>query len=115
MAFTQEELETWEGQVKSFIEKRRPLEHIRSELDLDYSIQDQSIEIFEIRPKWDDPTRKVQSPVAKTTWVRNQQIWKIYWMRADLKWHLYDPDPKVDKLEEFLHIINADPYSCFWG
>jgi hypothetical protein len=28
-----------------------------------------------------------QKPAAKATYVRKTDRWKIYWQRADLKWH----------------------------
>lgn len=31
----------------------------------------------------------MESPVAKATYVKTQNIWKVYWMRADLRWHAY--------------------------
>ncbi|MGH8716972.1 MAG: DUF3024 domain-containing protein [Burkholderiales bacterium] len=30
-------------------------------------------------------------PVAKATYVKAQDVWKVFWQRADLKWHRYDP------------------------
>ncbi len=36
-------------------------------------------------------------------------------MRADLKWHRYEPVPEVNSLDEFLKIIEEDAYSCFYG
>ena len=47
----------------------------------------QSIELFEIRPQWDKPKIKQEYPFAKATFVRAKGRWKIYWKRADLKWH----------------------------
>ena len=53
--------------------------------------------------------------MAKATYVRSQNIWKVYWQRADLKWHSYDPDPEVDSIEDFLSVVDADKYACFFG
>ncbi|MFV0283729.1 MAG: DUF3024 domain-containing protein [Castellaniella sp.] len=36
-------------------------------------------------------------------------------MRADLKWHGYEPLPPVRTLEEFVAEVDADPCCCFWG
>ncbi|HKL26212.1 MAG TPA: DUF3024 domain-containing protein [Desulfuromonadales bacterium] len=57
----------------------------------------------------------MESPVAKATYVKIRKIWKIYWMRADLKWHGYQPDPVVQSIEEFLEIVERDEYGCFYG
>ena len=115
MAFTDEEHEKWDTLVGQYIEEQRPPEEIRAQVDLGYSINDQSIEIFEIRPRFDKPEEKIREMAAKATWVKRQQVWKIYWQRADMKWHGYEPVPQVDTLQEFLDLVEEDEYACFWG
>lgn len=115
MAFDEFTLHRIEKIVSTFIEKRRPPAYMRKELDLGFGIKDQSVEIFEIRPRWQYPEEIMHIPVAKTTYVRTQDVWKIYWMRQDLKWHGYEPLPEVFTIEEFLAEVHADPCHCFWG
>ncbi len=55
MKFSEIETKRVEKAMAAFLEKRRPLATIRSKLDLGYRISGQSVELFEIRPKW-DPT-----------------------------------------------------------
>ncbi|MBW2030193.1 MAG: DUF3024 domain-containing protein [Deltaproteobacteria bacterium] len=62
-----------------------------------------------------DPERILELPVAKSTYVRTKDVWKIYWQKRDLKWHRYDPDPEVKSIEEFLGIVDRDEYGCFFG
>lgn len=85
MAFNELERKRIEKTVGRFIETRRPPPAIRSQLDLGFRLQGQSVELFEIRPVWDNPSQKMESPVAKATYVKTQNVWKVYWMRADLK------------------------------
>ncbi len=101
--------------VSTFIEKRRPPPHIRKELDLAFRLSGQSVEIFEVRPRWQHPEEIMECPVAKATYVKTQDLWKIYWMRQDLKWHSYPLLPQVDTIVEFLEEVAADPSACFWG
>jgi spore coat polysaccharide biosynthesis protein SpsF (cytidylyltransferase family) len=115
MAFSEFETTKFEKVVDSFIQKRRPPPHIRNELDLGFRIKGQSVEIFEIRPLWQNPKEKMEEPVAKATYVKTQRVWKVYWQRADLKWHRYDPDPEVQTLDEFLAVVDRDEYACFFG
>lgn len=115
MAFTQEERVQHQKRMDTFIEKRRPPEHLRDQVDLSYRIEEQSIVIVEIRPRWNDPQSIIELPIAKTTWVRSRKVWKIYWQRADLKWHLYPPLPEVDSLQEFINEVDADSNHCFFG
>jgi hypothetical protein len=64
---------------------------------------------------WRNPSKKIEEAVAKSTYVKTQGVWKVYWQRADLKWHRYDPMPEVDSLEEFLALVDRDEYACFFG
>ena len=115
MAFDEFTRHRIEKAVGTFIEKRRPPAYIRKDLDLGFSVTGQSLEIFEIRPRWQHSEEIMHSPVAKTTYVKIQDVWKIYWMRQDLKWHGYEPLPEVDTIEEFLAEVDSDPHHCFWG
>jgi hypothetical protein len=115
MAISEFETKKHEKALKVFIEKHRPPVHIRKEVDLGFKLENQSIEIFEIRPKWDNPKEKTETPVAKTTYIKASKIWKLYWQRADLKWHSYQPYPQGKNLEEILDVIGEDKNACFWG
>jgi hypothetical protein len=115
MAISEFEIKRCEKLVGQYVESRRPPTHIRNELDLSFRINGQSVEIFEIRPAWQRPGVKMESPVAKATYVKAQKIWKVYWQRADLKWHRYDPDPEVKTIEEFLVVVEKDEFGCFYG
>jgi hypothetical protein len=75
----------------------------------------QSVEIFEISPRWDSPDEMMEHSVAKATFVKTQAVWRVYWQRADLKWHRYDPAPEVDSLNAFVKLVEEDEYACFWG
>ncbi len=100
--------------MENFLERIRPPEDIRDKLDLDYRIENQSIFIFEIRPKWDKPQEKIESPVAKATYVKSKQQWKVYWMRGNLTWSPYEP-PVFSSLNDFLKEVETDPKYCFFG
>lgn len=101
--------------VSVFIDERRPPEHIRPELDLAYCLQGQSVEIFEIRPCWRGTGEIMENPVAKATYVKTRKIWRVYWQRADLKWHSYEPTPEVESIEQFLALVDEDECACFFG
>ena len=115
MAFTKREDDFHVLQLEQFMETHRPPREIRDELDLGYKIEDQSIELFEIRTNFVNPTKKINSAVAKATFVRKIQRWKIFWMRQDMKWHLYPHAKDVQSIEEFLQIVTEDKFGCFFG
>ena len=101
--------------MDEYLNKTRPPVHLREKLDIGYRIENQSVEIFEIRPAFLNPSLKTKQPIAKATFVKRSGIWKIYWMRSDLKWHRYEPVPAADDLESFLSVIEDDDYCCFFG
>ena len=115
MAISEFEIKRIEKLVGQFVEKRRPDSHIRDKLDIAFRVSGQSFEIYEIRPQWDNPTNKIDGPIAKVTYVKSKKTWKLFWMRADLKWHSYTPFPSSKSLEEILEVINQDQHCCFWG
>ena len=115
MAFSEFEQKRYEKIVGEFIEKRRPAPHIRNQVDLAFRIEKQSVEIFEIRERWNKPGEKFESAIAKATYVKTKDKWKIYWQRADLKWHSYEPTAEVNTIEEFIAVVHKDECSCFWG
>jgi hypothetical protein len=115
MAFNDLEKKRIERALNSFLTKRRPPLHIRPQLDVGYRIDGQSVEVFEIRPQWDQPSIIRQYPKAKATYVKTQQCWKVFWKRADLKWHSYEPAATVATIDDFLNVVDQDAYGCFWG
>lgn len=115
MPFTEFETARIEAAMADFMAKRRPPVEIRDKLDLAHRIEGQSVVIFSIRPFWRDPGEKIEEPAAKATYVRKTNRWKIYWQRADLKWHAYPPHPEALFFDEFLAIVDEDEHCCFWG
>ena len=116
MAFAEVELARVRRALDAFMRQRRPPPHIRSKLDLEFRISGQSVEIFEIRPRWRGPNdEKCESPVAKATYVRARGVWRVFWQRRDLKWHSYEPKPEVESVEEFASLVSEDAHACFFG
>jgi len=115
MALSEFERKQVEAEVSRFIETHRPPENIRDQLDIGFRIENQSVVLFEIRPRWDKQEEKMETPVAKATYSKAQQVWKVYWMRADRKWHRYTPTPEVGKLGGFLKLVDEDKNACFRG
>lgn len=115
MALSEIEGKRCEKELAAFLAKRRPPAHIREEIDLSYRIDGQSVEIFEIRPKYQEPTQKQESPIAKATFIRTIGRWRVFWMRQDLRWHSYVPKAEVNTFKEFLGVVDRDEHCCFWG
>ena len=104
-------------EVGAFVEQRRPPAEIRDQVDIGFRIDDddQSVVIHEIRPRFRNPDETIHTPVARMKYVKSRRVWKLYWMRADMKWHKYPPDPEVGSLQEAIEVVDDDDMCCFWG
>ena len=116
MALQPLELAHVEHAVAAFMLRMRPPPKIRAEVDLEHRIDGQSLVIFERRPAWRGaPGETIELMVAKSTYVRAYDHWRVYWQRRDLRWHRYDPAPEVPTVADFLDLVEEDAYACFFG
>jgi len=115
MALAKEQIEEIKQSAAKYMYYHRPPLEVRDQLDFGYRIEDQNVYLFEIRPRWNKPEEKTESPVAKTTYIKSKGLWKIYWMRSNLKWYHYEPVPFVKTISDFFDLVEADELSCFFG
>ncbi|MEP7257883.1 MAG: DUF3024 domain-containing protein [Flavitalea sp.] len=101
--------------MENYLARVRPPQHIQDRLDISYKIENQSIILYEKRPTFQNPTERTETEYAKATYVKSDGKWKVYWIRGNLKWSLYEPNSKVSSLKEFLTIVDEDKYHCFKG
>lgn len=116
MAFTKEEtashLKTLEDR---FWSQHRPPSHLGDKIREGQRIEGQSVELFYNRPHFSHSGQWIEEPIAKITYVRKSGSWKIYWQRADGKWHRYPPQPEAKSFSAALEIISEDAHACFFG
>ena len=115
MAFPKAEIERLDGILTAYLERTRPPASVETKIGYGFSISGQSVQLNVIRPRWKHPEQKMVSSFAKATYVTTRNLWKVYWMRADLKWHRYPAAPSVSTLEDFLAVVSEDVYGCFRG
>lgn len=105
-----------EQQIKNFVEQKRPKEaSVREQLDIGYIYDGRSVEIQEIRPQWNDASIINSYSIAKATFIKSRNLWKLYWKRASGKWEPYEPQPEHTSISEVLQTIGEDTHHCFWG
>lgn len=114
MPFKPEELPLIESYFQNYCHKRNKPEFY-DKLHLEYEIDNQSFVLLEVRQHWRDPTRQTRSPYAKIRYIRSSETWKLYWMRRDMKWYLYDPHPEAKSYVKLLEVIDDDKHGCFYG
>ena len=98
-----------------FISARRPPPEIRNSVDYRADIKGQELTILAIRPAYNDQNQKVDHPIAKARWVGTRKVWRLFWMRSDLKWHSYEPLPESPSISRLLAEVHRDPHCCFFG
>lgn len=115
MGFNESDLKKIDKDMKNFIVKHRTPVEIENGVDISYSIEKDSVLIFEVSPAWDNPAEKVEVPIAKATFVKESNTWKIFRQKSDDKWHKYEQLPEVKTFGEFLDEVEEDKHEYFWG
>lgn len=115
MALSEFEVKKIEKAGEAFLAIHRPPANIRNKLDIGWRLDKQSVYIFETRPVWNEPSKYQDLDIAKATFVRSQGVWKIYWVRRDLKWHSYEPNSQVKAIEQVFKVVSEDQYGCFFS
>lgn len=116
MAFTELEIAEHTDLIeKLFWSRHRPPLSLREKIREGQRFTGQSIELFFVRPVFNDPTLHTEDKIAKLTYVRSSGRWRLFWQRADLKWHRYPPHPDARDLAAALRIIGEDANACFFG
>lgn len=101
--------------VGAFLAKRRPAAHLRDKLDFRAVITGSEVTLVEVRPHYQDKTRIIEHPFARAKWVGTRQVWRLFWMRGNLKWTAYEPIPEAPALAALLAEVERDPHCCFLG
>jgi hypothetical protein len=114
MPFSQIELKHVEKTIGKMCKRRSPA-HVADKLRVSYEIKKNAVIVYEERPGWDDPQQWSRMPSAKFKYIRKDNIWKLYWMRRDLKWHAYEMPSVTKSLEALVKEVDSDPYGAFFG
>ena len=114
MAFSEIELQAIVNTVGALC-RRRSSARFAHELRLVYEVRGHSVTIFEERPAWRNPAEWPRMGVARLRYFRSRGMWGLYWMRRDLKWHVYDPETPRRDLATLLEVVDADEYGAFFG
>jgi len=94
---------------------RRPPLALRDKIREGQRFAGQSIELFFVRPAFERPGEHTEDAIAKVQYVRTCDVWRLFWKRADGKWHRYPPCPEAVSLSSALRAINEDTNGCFFG
>jgi hypothetical protein len=116
MAFTDLETSVHMKVIEdSFWSRRRPPLHLRDKVREGQRFSGQAIELFVMRPAFNRPGEETEESIAKIQHTRRLGVWRIFWKRADGRWHRYQPCFEVTSLPEALRVIDEDANGCFFG
>src|SRR5271169_1608663 len=91
-----------------------PPEHVDA-LRVVYRIDGHAVSICEERPPWRGDGPWTSHGVARLRFSRARGVWTLFWMRQDLKWHRYEPQPPSVDLAALVAVVEADEYGAFFG
>ncbi|HZJ02174.1 MAG TPA: DUF3024 domain-containing protein [Thermoleophilia bacterium] len=114
MAFDELELKRIDKTVGELC-RRRTNPQYADKLRFVYEIDGHAVSIYEERPPWDGMGEWTRMGVARLRFVRTRGEWQLYWMRRDLKWHGYEPEPATRDLASLVNVVEADKYGAFFG
>ena len=115
MAFSELELKPIDAAVGDLCRCSSPAEYA-DELRFVCNIDAHVVSIMEERPPWDgSPGKWTSRGVARFRYFRSRGEWQLYWMRADLKWHLYEPAAPTKNLSRLVKLVEDDKYCAFFG
>ena len=114
MAFSQLELKRIDKTVGALCRRVTRPEHA-DQLRFVYEVDGHTVSIYEDRAPWDGAGEWTRMGVARFRYRRTRGSWTLYWMRRDLKWHVYDADAMPADLESLVALVNQDECGAFFG
>ncbi len=116
MAFTEDETTEHLKVIEDkFWSRRRPPLHLRDRIREGQRMDGQAIELFFVRPVFERPGLFTEESIAKVQHMRSRDVRRLFWKRADGKWHAYPPCREVKSLTDALRVIDEDGHHCFFG
>lgn len=82
---------------------------------IDVKVEGMSLIIYQMMAGFPEGTADVYFPIAKATYRKATDDWKLFWQKRDLKWHGYEIDMVHEDIESVFKAINEDSCCCFWG
>jgi hypothetical protein len=114
VAFSELELKMIDHPVGALCRRMSPPQ-LADELRIVYDVDGHSVSILEERPPWDGVGERTRRGIARFRYVRSHRLWTLYWMRQDLKWHLFASGMAAANLAELVAVVEENRYGAFFG
>ncbi len=114
MGFGEFELQYIENILGKLCKRRSP-SHLRNQCRATYAVEEHAVTVYEERPRSNNPREWAASGIARFKYNRKQNVWKLYWMRQNLKWYPYGPLPESTRIDRLVVEVDKDPDGAFFG
>jgi hypothetical protein len=103
-----------ETKLTDYCERRIPLD-LHGQIKLIFKIGRDKVTLFETRPYSQDPSIRMENPVAQFRFSDGTREWTLFCADRNARWHLYDLiEPSAD-FDDLLKALNEDRTGIFWG
>ncbi len=103
-----------ERRLTAFCDARVPA-HVRNKVRLAFSIRGNKVTLIEERVGWQDPSRWIQSPVARFDYDAASGAWTLRCRDRNCKWYFYELQPPTKRFDDLIEEVQRDPTGIFWG
>ena len=114
MSFSENELKYIDLVVGEFC-KSLTKPDIADQLNYSYEVDEHSVIVYENRLNWTGSGSQTQIEIAKFEYNKPKNVWLLYWMKGDLKWHRFEPAEETDSLEQLIEAVRKDEHCAFFG
>jgi hypothetical protein len=103
-----------EARLAAFCDRRVP-PHVRDEVRLAFRIDGDIVLLLEVRPHFQDSSRRIEIPIAQFRFVAASMTWQLYYPDRNTKWHQFKEESATADLERLISAVDADRTGIFWG
>jgi hypothetical protein len=96
------------------LRKRIPPD-IRDKVTLTFEFRDNSVTLFENRPRWNEPSQWTHSAIAQFRFEPSTGNWTLYCVDRNSKWHIYQGLESTKRFDVLLNEVDHDPTGIFFG
>lgn len=114
MGFAEHERKRIEATLRPYCARKSPA-HLRDRLRVGFRLEGLSAVLYESRPLFNDPSRWVETVVAKFRFTKSTGTWRLYWADRNSRWHRFEGAVESRTLDPLLRVVDKDPTGIFWG
>ena len=84
-------------------------------MKVEADVFERHVDIVEVRPPWDGLGEHTRFPIARLRYTKSTELWAIYWLDRNLKFHEYERKRPTKSVQALLDHIGTSGDPIFWG